>query len=183
MRVHSLRMLRALATLVVGAALVSGCAPRHPDIAAKTAETLQASVLQVADRTAAGDFGGALTELNTLQTELRQETAAGRITGDRSIRIQAAIDLVRNDLEGKLPAPTPADTSGGENNSNNKGGNGGLDDNGNDESGHGTNDSGHTSGSAPGGTTGSTSGSTPGNSGGSTPISTDEGTPTGTPAG
>ncbi|HEY5222367.1 MAG TPA: hypothetical protein VIJ18_04855 [Microbacteriaceae bacterium] len=107
MRVHTLRMSRALAAVIVGVALLAGCTPQQPDFDAKTAEGLQATVLQIGDRASIGDFNGALTELNDLQTELRQDTAAGTVTGDRSTRIQAAIDLVRKDVEAKIPTPAP----------------------------------------------------------------------------
>ena len=117
-------------TLVI--AVLSGCAQEPSDISPSTAKELQSAVVTISQSASAGDLSGALTQLDTLENTLRQKTAAGAITGDRSTRIEAAIEVVRSDLEAQIaaltptpaPDPTPTPTKG------DKGGKGDNGDNG-----------------------------------------------------
>jgi hypothetical protein len=71
---------------------------------------MQESVSAVTDAAAAGDPAGALAALDALEAQLKEDTASGAISADRSARIQASIDLVRADLTAALPAPEPVQT-------------------------------------------------------------------------
>jgi hypothetical protein len=65
----------------------------------------------VASTSSTGDFAGALGKLSDLQNALRSATSAGTVSASRSVQIQAAIDLVREDLQANLvPVPTVAPT-------------------------------------------------------------------------
>ena len=100
---------RALVVALV-VAVLSGCAQAPTDISPSTAKELQSAVVTISQSASAGDLSGALTQLDALENTLRQKTAAGAITGDRSTRIEAAIEVVRSDLEAQIAAltPTPA---------------------------------------------------------------------------
>lgn len=79
----------------------------------ETAASMHTSVVQIAERAAAGDFAGALAELALLDRDVAGAFDAGRIDADREREIRAAMDLVRADLEAALaaastPTPTPA---------------------------------------------------------------------------
>ena len=95
-------------SLVTGA--LSGCAliPHVPDSPA--ALRMQASVSAVTQAAAADDPAGAIAALDALEVQLKQDTASGAISADRSARIQASIDLVRADLTAELPTPSPTPT-------------------------------------------------------------------------
>ena len=103
------RLPRALVVALV-VAVLSGCAQTPTDISPSTAKELQSAVVTISQSASAGDLSGALTQLDALENTLRQKTAAGAITGDRSTRIEAAIEVVRSDLEAQIAAltPTPA---------------------------------------------------------------------------
>ncbi|MDQ1597935.1 MAG: hypothetical protein QOI70_1359 [Microbacteriaceae bacterium] len=102
--------LRAGLTLlvVVSVTALSGCAgTTTTGIQTVTAQRLQSEVLTVADSSSTGDFTGALGKLVALQNALGNATSAGTVSASRSAQIQAAIDLVREDLQAKLtPVPT-----------------------------------------------------------------------------
>ena len=99
----------ACAAMLVTAAL-SGCASTEPGLDSATASKMQESVSAVTDAAAAGDPAGALAALDALEAQLKEDTASGAISADRSARIQASIDLVRADLTAALPAPEPVQT-------------------------------------------------------------------------
>ncbi|EPR76164.1 mucin-associated surface protein [Leifsonia rubra CMS 76R] len=96
----------ACAAMLVTAAL-SGCAPTKPELDSVSASTMQESVAAVTQAAADGDPVGALAALDTLQAQLKEDTASGLISADRSAQIQASIDLVRADLTAALPEPSP----------------------------------------------------------------------------
>lgn len=76
-----------------------------------TAAAMHASVVQVAERAAAGDYAGALAELALLDRDVTAALDAGRIDADREQEIRAAIELVRADLEAADTGMTPTETS------------------------------------------------------------------------
>jgi hypothetical protein len=101
----------AVVLALAGSVLLSGCAPTDPSDAAT--EKLGASVVQTAERAASGDYAGAAASLDVLQARLTEYVEAGDIATDRSIEIQAAIDVVRADLTALIAAqttPTPEPT-------------------------------------------------------------------------
>ncbi|MEO7006138.1 MAG: hypothetical protein ABI275_01750 [Terrimesophilobacter sp.] len=91
-------------------AALSGCAPVAPGIDSAAASKMQASVSAVTQAAAANDPSRAIAGLDTLEAQLKQDTASGAINADRSARIQASIDLVRADLTAALPTPSPTPT-------------------------------------------------------------------------
>ena len=133
------------AVALAGAALIallSGCA--SPTFDQTTATQLQESVVSVAESAAAGDFPGAVAELDELQTELDAAIEADLVTAARAARIQAAINVVRADLDVLVapaapateptPPTEPIDTGGAEDSGN---GNSGKNSNGNSGNGNG----------------------------------------------
>ena len=97
------------AAILVTAAL-TGCAPTEPGLDSAAASKMQESVSLVTEAAAAGDPTGALAALDALEAQLKEDTASGAISADRSARIQASIDLVRADLTAALPKPEPTQT-------------------------------------------------------------------------
>jgi hypothetical protein len=114
-RRRSRRSIR-FATAAVAAAVVVGlaaCASPEEDVSAE----LHASVVQVAERAASGDYAGALAELDLLEAEIAAAAEGGGLDPAREQEITEALVLVRTDLEAaevaSTPAPTePADESG-----------------------------------------------------------------------
>lgn len=142
-RFRGRRALLPAATVAVS--LTLGLAACGTSTEATTA-ALRTSVVQVAERSAVGDYAGALAELALLERDLVDAVEAGRVDTQREQRIRAALDLVRADLEAAevattpTPEPEPAPTDGGDGgddapgNSGNKGnsGNNGKNDKGDD---------------------------------------------------
>jgi len=95
-----------LIVLVSGAALTA-CAPQ-PAVSDEAAEGLQASVLVVAESAAANDLARAVSELDALQARLDGAKESGDVSDERSVKIQAAIDLVRADLAERVAAAEAA---------------------------------------------------------------------------
>jgi hypothetical protein len=93
--------------MVVCVAALTGCVGASPAIQNTTAQRLQSGVLAVAESSSGGDFTGALGQLVALQNALGDATVAGTVSATRSVQIQAAIDLVREDLQAKM-APVPS---------------------------------------------------------------------------
>lgn len=98
----------------------------------ETAASMHGSVVQIAERAAAGDDAGALAELALLDRDVTAAAENGTIDAAREQEIRAAMDLVRADLEAAdvtatptpSPTPTPTDEEGDEDapgNSDNKG--------------------------------------------------------------
>ncbi len=99
-------MMRRIAAVVLGVSLLlSGCAtqPENP-YAGATAESLQTSVLAVTEASAAGDPAAALARLDELQAALLDAKAKGTVEQSRFDSINAAIALVRADLEQAIAA-------------------------------------------------------------------------------
>jgi uncharacterized membrane protein YgcG len=121
-----------------------------------TSAAMHTSVVQIAERAAAGDYVGALAELALLDRDVAAALDAGRIDTAREQEIRAAMELVRADLEAALAAatsPTPAPAEGDDEGDGDEG-----DDEGNSGNGNGGN-------SGNGGNNGNGNGN--GNSGGS----------------
>ena len=80
-----------------------------------TAAAMHASVVQIAERAAAGDYAGALAELALLERDVTSAAENGTIDAAREAEIRAAMDLVRADLEAAdapaTPTPTPEPTT------------------------------------------------------------------------
>lgn len=72
-----------------------------------TAAAMHDSVVQVAERAAAGDYAGALAELALLERDVATAAENGSIDGARQTEITSAIDVVRADLEAAEVATTP----------------------------------------------------------------------------
>lgn len=101
------RRLSGLAALVFAVVILAGCA-QTTDLSKDAATSLQSSVRLVAEQAASRDYASALASLDSLQSQLDGDIAAGLVSRDRGARIQAAIDLVRADLGPKAtPSPTP----------------------------------------------------------------------------
>lgn len=87
--------------------LFTGCATANDD-----SSTLRASVVRVAEQSAASDLTGALAELLLLEREVDERVAAGELPAAQEAEIRAAIELVRADLQAAIeraasPSPTP----------------------------------------------------------------------------
>jgi len=79
--------------------------------AENTGAAMHTSVVQIAERAAAGDYAGALAELALLDRDVAAALDAGRIDADREQEIRAAMELVRADLEAAEVATTPTPTT------------------------------------------------------------------------
>lgn len=109
------RMRRSAAAIAVAVTLgLSACGTSAEEATA----TLRTSVVQVAERSAVGDYAGALAELALLERDLVAAVEAGRVDAEREQRIRAALELVRADLEAAeiatTPTPEPEPTDGGD---------------------------------------------------------------------
>jgi len=93
-------MTAALVVVLVAGAL-AGCAPA-PELSSSVAQGLQQSVQAVATNAAANDLAAATTELDALQSKLDAAVASNDVNSKRASTIQAAIDLVRADLQQKV---------------------------------------------------------------------------------
>jgi hypothetical protein len=104
-------MFRALSIGAVALGTLGGCAPTPTDMAASAAKQLQSAVAAVTQSAAVGDISAAITQLDALERRLREATASGDISADRSAKIEASISLVRADLTAALPPPPPPSPS------------------------------------------------------------------------
>ncbi|TFD74252.1 hypothetical protein E3T54_15890 [Cryobacterium sp. Sr8] len=105
---HLPRAPRAALAAVILAVALSGCASDPSALEQPTAERLQTGVRAVATSAAAGDYTSAQSALGALQADLLAASAAGEVTGERSARIQSAINLVGADLNAAIEAAKPA---------------------------------------------------------------------------
>jgi hypothetical protein len=99
------------AALAAGLAFgLSGCGASSDQVSA----AMHGSVVQIAERAAAGDYPGALAELALLDRDVTSAVENGSIDATREAEIRAAMDLVRADLEAadvaSTPTPTPTPT-------------------------------------------------------------------------
>lgn len=125
----------ALPAAAIAVALTFGLSACNT--AGDTSAAMHTSVVQIAERAAAGDYAGALAELALLDRDVAAALDAGRIDTAREQEIRAAMELVRADLEAALatvtsptptPTPEPTQTDDGGDDSGNEGeGNGGGD--------------------------------------------------------
>jgi hypothetical protein len=144
------RRLRARRAILVGAALagaltfgLSACGASSES----TSAAMHASVVQIAERAAEGDYAGALAELALLDRDVATASENGTIDATREAEIRAAMDLVRADLETAdapstpTPVPTPeptavpSDDDGGDDDPGNSDNKGKGNNNGNDDKG------------------------------------------------
>lgn len=95
--------MRLLGLALILALGLSGCAPA-PRYPASVAAVLERHVLAVANASADGNFSQALATLGELQSAAATAQERGDLTPDRLARIATAIDLVRQDLQGKISA-------------------------------------------------------------------------------
>lgn len=103
-------ILRAMTIIALALGMLSGCAPAPAGITASAGKQLQAAVAAVTEAAAGGDIAAAITNLDALERRLREATASGAISADRSAKIDASISLVRADLTAALPPPSPTPT-------------------------------------------------------------------------
>jgi len=96
------RLAAVLASAAIIASSLAGCAAPSVDLSQAAAGALQEGVVAVAESAAAGDPATALTRLDELQQQLASALADGDVSTERAATIQAAIDVVRADLQ---PAP------------------------------------------------------------------------------
>lgn len=118
------RLGAVLASAAIIASSLAGCAAPSGDLSQATAGALQKGVVAVAESAAAGDPATALTRLDELQQQLASALADGDVGTERAATIQAAIDVVRADLqpapvtepapepEPESPVSTPVDNGG-----------------------------------------------------------------------
>jgi hypothetical protein len=105
-----MRRLRSRGTVIPAAMLavglvfgLSACAGSSEN----TAAAMHDSVVQIAERAAAGDYAGALAELALLERDVATATENGTIDAARETEITDAIEVVRADLESAQVATTP----------------------------------------------------------------------------
>ena len=107
MRIGTLRRRTAVPAVVLAAGLalgLSACAASSEN----TAAAMHASVVQISERAAAGDYAGALAELALLERDVATAAENGSIDAAREAEILTAMDVVRADLEAADVATTPA---------------------------------------------------------------------------
>jgi outer membrane biosynthesis protein TonB len=109
------KLLPAFAGAVLVLSLTAGCQATPPDIAPDRTEAFQARILAVTSAVAEGGYAAALDALSALETELDAAAAAGSVSFARHQRIEAAMTVVRADVQAAIdaqavpePAPAPA---------------------------------------------------------------------------
>lgn len=121
----------ALSAAAIAVALTFGLSACNS--AEDTSAAMHTSVVQIAERAAAGDYAGALAELALLDRDVAAALDAGHIDTPREQEIRSAMELVRADLEAAeiattpTPEPEPTQTDGGDNGDNEGKGNDGDD--------------------------------------------------------
>ena len=106
-RLRGMRAMIPAAALAAGLAFgLSGCGASSDQVSA----AMHASVVQIAERAAAGDYPGALAELALLDRDVASAVENGSIDATREAEIRVAMDLVRADLEAADVASTPTPT-------------------------------------------------------------------------
>ena len=110
------RLISVLACTVIVLGLTTGCSAAAPDITDEKAEQFQSRVLAVTSAVADGGYAAALEALTALQAELDAAAADGSLSFARHQRIEAAMALVRADIQAAIdaaavPAPTPQETT------------------------------------------------------------------------
>lgn len=114
-----------LVSIIAGAALVlsltTACQADSPDITSAKAEQLQSRVLAVTTAVSDGSLAKALELLIALEAELKAAAADGTVSKERQEQIEAAIAVVRADIQAAIdalaepepepePAPSPVET-------------------------------------------------------------------------
>ena len=114
-------MRKKLLASITGAALVlgltAGCQAAPPDITPNQASAFQSQVLAITTAVADGSYAAALDALTTLETELDAAAAEGEISFARHQRVEAALAVVRADVQTAIdalqpdPEPAPVETT------------------------------------------------------------------------
>jgi len=95
-------------SLLVASLALSGCSSPSTSSAksypAATAQSLQSQVFAVSQTAANGDYAGSLTVLAELGVSAKDALSRGTISTERYASINAAIALVRSDLESAVAA-------------------------------------------------------------------------------
>lgn len=111
------KLFSAVVGTVLVLSLTTACQAPSPDISSEKAEQLQSRVLAVTTAVADGGYAAALEALTVLETELDAAAADGSVSFARHQRIEAALALVRQDVQAAIdaaakptPAPTPVET-------------------------------------------------------------------------
>ena len=106
-RLRGMRAVSPAAALAAGLAFgLAGCGASSDQVSA----AMHTSVVQIAERAAAGDYPGALAELALLDRDVTSAVENGSLDATREAEIRAAMDLVRADLEAADVASTPTPT-------------------------------------------------------------------------
>lgn len=94
---------------------LAACTTSPPELEAPAAESLQSAVLRVTESSAVGDFATALQQLDEVEAQLLDAAAGEQLSAARAARVQAAILMVRADLEAAVhedeAPPMPPETS------------------------------------------------------------------------
>lgn len=101
------RLLSTIASAILVVGLTAGCQASAPDLGAEQAKTFQARVLAVSSSVADGGYAAALEELTALETELDAAAADGTVSFSRHQRIDAALAVVKADLQAAIDAQAP----------------------------------------------------------------------------
>jgi hypothetical protein len=101
-----LRIRMVVPAMVLAVALAFGLGACSATGAQLSAD-LHASVVQISERAAVGDYAGALAELALLDRDVTAASDDGRLDADTERTIREAIEVVRADLEAAEIASTP----------------------------------------------------------------------------
>ncbi|AWB96569.1 hypothetical protein DCE93_13705 [Agromyces badenianii] len=107
-------MMRLRSRTALGAAFLAASLALGLTACGQSAESigaeLHASVVQVAERAASGDYVGAIAELALLEKDVNAAVDDGTIGAEQAQEIREALALVQADLEAAEIATTPAPT-------------------------------------------------------------------------
>jgi Asp-tRNA(Asn)/Glu-tRNA(Gln) amidotransferase A subunit family amidase len=103
---HGNRFFRTAAIWFLAAFLLAGCAGT-PELDGEAAGKFQTRVAAATQFAAQQDFGGAVTELEQLGSEVQAAADQGRLSQERQSRIEASIAKVRADLDAAIAAAKP----------------------------------------------------------------------------
>ena len=93
---------------------LSGCQSAPSDLSPGGAEQLQTRVLSITNAIADGSYPGALDEVAALEADLDAAAADGTISFSRYQRIEAALTVVKADVQAAVDAqvtPAPTETA------------------------------------------------------------------------
>ncbi|WP_173921445.1 hypothetical protein [Agromyces sp. Marseille-P2726] len=93
--------MRLAAGAIAAVLALSACAPTYDQ---ETQQSFRRQVVAVSKASAAGDWQGAVTQLDVLSEELTAARADGKVDEERFNQIVTAMDLVRMDLQAAITA-------------------------------------------------------------------------------